>query len=59
MKNFKIFIFQIGNIRVIKKLPIYEILKIWRTHYLKKGTLASHIQNSLQIYFLYIYTFPI
>ena len=43
----KIFIFQIRNFSIIRKLPIYDILKILRAPYPKKGTFASHIQKSL------------
>ena len=45
MKNFKIFIFQIGNSCVIRKLPIYEILNNLESTLSMKGTFASHIKK--------------
>ena len=57
MKNFKIFIFQIGNSYVIKKLLIYEILNNLESNLSNKETFASHIQKSL-FTFLIPYTFP-
>ena len=46
MKIFKIFIFQIGNSCVIRKLPIHEILNNLESTLSKKGTFASHIKKS-------------
>ena len=46
MKISKIFIFQIGNSCVKKKLPIYEILNNLESILSKKGTFASHIKKS-------------
>ena len=43
MKISKVFIFQIGNSYVIRKLSIYEILNYLESTLSKKGTFASRI----------------
>ena len=63
MKIFIIFIFQIGNSSIIRKLPIYEILKILRAPYLimellflifkiphKFTFLSLHLSNLINIF---------
>ena len=52
MKIFKIFTFKIGKSSVIRKLPIYEILKIMRVLYPLKELLLLILKNPHNIYFL-------
>ena len=59
MKIFIIFILKIENSREMRKLSIYENLKILRAPYPLKELLLLILKNSCSIYLPYLYTFPI